>query len=172
MEKVEIKDVVGFEDLFGITSSGEVWSKRTNKFLAQGVSKTGYPVISTRIGGRNGKCYCFRVHRFVADAFIPNPENKPFVNHKDGNKRNSNSWNLEWVTAKENVVHAYETGLAKGVQGVDHTLSKLTEEEVIFIRENYKPRDKVFGATALSKRYNICRQGVSKVANNMTYKNV
>lgn len=172
MGKVEIKDVVGFENLFGITSSGEVWSKRTNKFLVQGISKTGYPVLSTRIGGRDGKCYCFKVHKFVADAFVPNPENKPFVNHKDGDKRNNNSWNLEWVTASENTIHAYENGLAYALKGIENPSSIFTKSEVIFIRENYKPRDKTFGARALSRKYGTCHQVILKIVNNITYKNV
>lgn len=65
---------------------------------------------------KNGKAYTRSVHRLVASAFIPNPENKREVNHKDGNKENNAVDNLEWVTPSENQTHSYATGLHPNVK--------------------------------------------------------
>lgn len=71
---------------------------------------TGYKVIHLC---KNGKPKMYRHHRLVALTFIDNPENKEFVNHKDGDKTNNHPSNLEWCTAKENSIHAIEQGLYK-----------------------------------------------------------
>ena len=76
----------------------------------------------------NGKRYREYVHRLVAQYFIPNPENKPEVNHIDGNKSNNRFDNLEWVTHKENCHHAFNTGLSP--KGEKHGRSKITREIV------------------------------------------
>lgn len=74
----------------------------------------------------NGWCKNFPVHRLVAMAFIPNPENKPFVNHLDGNKQHNGVDNLEWVTQSENVAHAWHTGLNKGQHNRCSLCGKMT----------------------------------------------
>ena len=61
----------------------------------------------------NNKSFCRKVHRMVAEAFIPNPDNLPEINHKDGNRANNQVSNLEWCTRKANVQHSWREGLAK-----------------------------------------------------------
>ena len=80
------------------------------KLLKYGKDHCGYFRTALAL---NGKKITVKVHRIVAEAYIPNPENKPQVNHIDGNKSNNNVNNLEWSTAKENTIKAYEIGLKK-----------------------------------------------------------
>ena len=102
------KDIAGFKGLYTISSSGKVWSKTSKRLIKSHVDKYGYENI---ILFKSGKQHNFKVHRLVAAAFIPNPENKPCINHKDENKLNNSADNLEWVTVKEN--NNYGTRLLK-----------------------------------------------------------
>lgn len=79
-----------------------------------------------------------RVHRMVAKCFVANPENKPEVNHKDGNKLNNHYSNLEWCTRSENQQHAVINGLIKPVKGQDHWNNKLDQIQVLVIRRCLK----------------------------------
>lgn len=91
-------DIEGFEG-YQITDDGRVWSKKSNRWISCKGDKNGYP----RVGlAKNGKIYMFKTHRLVAQTFIPNPENKPFIDHIDGDKTNNVWTNLRWATAYEN----------------------------------------------------------------------
>lgn len=102
------KDAVGYEGYF-VSSLGRLASNRSGKLvmLNPGKGNQGYPVVMIRYNG-TGKLT--KVHRIVAQTFIPNPENKPQVNHKDLNKSNNRVENLEWCTGFENYIHAVRNG--------------------------------------------------------------
>lgn len=161
----EFRNVVGYEDLFMVSNLGRVYSKRTNKILKQVKSKNGYFYLSTKIGGRDGKDVCFKVHRLVAMAFIDNPENKPFINHKDGVKTNNNLDNLEWVTPSENTRHSFLLGLQKNPRGYLNPNSKLTKEDVEYILAVYIPKHKEFGARALGRKFGVSHGSICRVIN-------
>lgn len=90
-----------------VRSDGKIFNNKTGKLKEEMhiTNQSGYEIVN--INGR-----VLLIHRIVAECFIPNPENKPIVNHKDGNKTNNHVENLEWCTNSENVQHAWDTGLA------------------------------------------------------------
>lgn len=94
-----MKDIKGYEGQYAITSCGKVWSYRRKKFLKPRRCGKGYYSVSL---SKNNVVKQHLIHRLVAEAYIPNPRNKPQVNHKDEDKSNNALPNLEWMTAKEN----------------------------------------------------------------------
>lgn len=118
------KPIEGFEGHYEVSNTGKIKSLERQRItkgggvtivherlLKQKISKFGYCEVSLL---KNAKHKTFKVHRLVAFAFIPNPENKPEINHKDGNKLNNSASNLEWNTPLENKRHAYANGLNGG----------------------------------------------------------
>ena len=154
-----------------VYENGEVFSTFKNKFLVKKMRTDGYFVVSIK---RFGKSTWYPIHRLVAEEFIPNPENKPCVNHKDGNKLNNEVSNLEWCTYGENAKHAFANGLKEPTKlfGEEHGMSKLTIEVVRHIRKNYVPRDKEFGQHALARRFGVDQYTIWAVINNKTWKGV
>ena len=92
-------DITGYDGLYAITDDGKVWSYRKNKFLKPFLAR-GYSKVRLYTNDANKQ---FLIHRLVAEAFLPNPQNLPQINHKDENKLNNSVDNLEWCDAKYNI---------------------------------------------------------------------
>ena len=94
-----MKDIKNYEGLYAITPEGEVWSYKSKKFLKLTDNGNGYLIVAL---WKNGERKWYLVHRLVADAYIPNPDNLPQINHRDENKANNSLQNLEWCDCKYN----------------------------------------------------------------------
>lgn len=116
----------------------------------------GYPYVGLSNDGTQVK---IAVHRLVALAFIPNPEQKDRVNHRDGIKTNNMVWNLEWSTARENTDHARETGLIE---------RKLSPEEIAEIKA-LRTRRPLMGMKTVAKLFGIHRSMVIWIWRNDDY---
>lgn len=104
----EWRDIEGYEGLYQVSDDGQVFSIRAKRARKIHVRKDGYLYVSLH---KDGKVIEPGVHRLVAKAFVPNPENKREVNHINGIKTDNRVDNLEWMTPKENTAHAFYTGL-------------------------------------------------------------
>ena len=152
------------ESNFGRTKS---FKNRKEKILKPLLNDNGY--LTVRLS-KSGKETYYYIHNLVDMLFIPNPENKPEVNHIDGCKLNNYYENLERVTESENVQHAIKSGLLK--IGTECKSSKFTEEQVKEIRRIYIKGDLEFGGCALARRFNVTQETIRKLVNYKSYKNV
>lgn len=182
IEKIELwKDIEGWIGRYQISDLGRAKSLTRPRSTGNG----GFHIIPTRIlrqnpdrdgylhiALRNKEIYKRgKVHRLVATTFIPNPENKPEVNHvglkedgKEGNKLDNRAISLRWNTGTENMKHASENDLLR--KGESHKASKLTEKEVLEIRaSNLKHSE-------LALIYNTTRPNVTKIINRYRWKHI
>ena len=154
------KDIKGYEGYYQVSnlsrvkSLGRIIFKKNN--VEQIVNETilnpykikiGYLMVTLR---KNGPKKHFKVHRLVAIAFIPNPLNKPTINHKNGIKDDNRLENLEWATYSENTQHAYDTGL-----NVTKT------KKVLMLSLDDKPLLCFYSITNASKEMGICRRTIN-----------
>ena len=158
-----------FYENYEIDRDGNIRSLKSNdqKFLKHSIDKQGYHYVDLR---NKSKRRHAMVHRLVADAFIDNPDplHKTQVNHKDGDKDNNSVENLEWVTPRENVLHAYEHNLAK--VGTDRHNAALDAQSVIDIRNGIISGTET--CVSLASKYNVDASVISEVARGKSYKNV
>ena len=172
------KCIAGYENIYQISNCGRVKSLKKvvdrgkchrvfdECILKPGIDKKGYLRCSL---SHNGKSKTFKIHRLVAEAFIPNPENKPQVNHINGDKLNNNVSNLEWCDQSENMKHACKMGL-KLLGGENNPASKLTAKDVEYIKTHYNASDENFNGVALSKKFGVNRKTISRIISGAAWK--
>lgn len=164
-------EIRGYDGFYEVSGKGKVRSWRlrngrsSNKtesprLLKSFLDKDGYRKYGL---SKDGKTKQYRACRLVAIAFIPNPENKPQVNHIDGVKDNDSVENLEWSTAKENVNHSIDTGLRTHdhMMGAENHMSKLSTDDILDIKNAY--RLGCFTHQEISDAYNVSRQHISSI---------
>lgn len=141
-----------------ITKNGEVINKHNNYKVRAQLNGKGY--LRVVIGHKR-----YFVHRLVAEIFIPNPENKPQVNHKDGNKLNNSVDNLEWCNNLENRSHALKNNLQP--IGEKCSWAKLTEKDAIYVLQHINISSKI-----LSKKFNVSPNTINDIKKGRTWKHL
>lgn len=162
--------IIGYENKYEVSNFGRVRSK--NQFGQYNIKEIyttdgGYPIVQLNYKTKNKTIL---VHRLVAQAFIDNPENKKVVNHIDGNRKNNNAYNLEWVTVKENNQRKTKNPKFNYHSGERNSSAKLTQQKVIEIYEKALKRNKTF--TEIGKEYNVSDTTVSYILKKKTWKSV
>jgi hypothetical protein len=168
--------VHGFEGRFKISNFGRILSIGGKYggivLMNPNIDSLGYYVSTLRSFDwetMEVKQRAVRIHTLVAEHFLIKPQiKKPEVNHIDGNKLNNKVSNLEWTTHKENIRHAIRIGLMDN-KGEKHPFHKLTKEQVVFCRNNYKRYSKEWGSQSLADMFGISRRNMSDIINGVTW---
>lgn len=172
------KDIEGYKGLYQVSNLGRIKRlEHENKFgnrkrmlkekiMKLNENKHGYRGVNFSI---NGKVKAQSVHRLVATYFIPNVENLPEVNHKNGDKSNNKYFNLEWCSRKENMRHAHDNNLINH-KGTNSILSKLEAEEVIEIRTVYNAEAITY--QQLAEKFGVGTSTIGRVIREEVYSNV
>ena len=165
----EWRDIIDYEGRYQVSNFGRVKSFyfKRQTILRANVFKKIYPSVSLN---KNGKAKSHSIHVLVALAFIPNPENKPYVNHEDNDHKNNCIWNLNWATPKENNNHAISLGVYKF--GSESPKALLTPEQVLEIRRLYVKSSRQFGLPALAKQFNVAKTTIHRIVKGKGYSDV
>lgn len=162
-------NIIGFDGLYQISNLGKVKSLRFGKerIMKAFVGTGGY--LHTQLK-RDGKMSNLSIHRLVAIHFIHNNQNKPDVNHIDGNKCNNTVSNLEWCTKSENIQHSFKIGTHQRKKGESNSNVKITEKDVIQIRDDYE--NKNISLRALGDKYGLGKSSVFRIVNKISWSHI
>jgi len=152
-----------------VNKKGQIFTKKNGSIMKTTLNDKGYPCVGLSV---NGKKVFKRVHRIVAETFIPNPENKPHVNHKDRDRANYHFDNLEWCTPSENVIHSVRNGgrtnWKRNNTGESNGNSKLKWKQILAIRALYSCKE--FSQNDIADIFNITQGEVGKIVNHKIWK--
>lgn len=171
------KDITGYEGYYQVSNYGFIKSlerkDRLGRVVKEKIRKScknnpGYLFVPL---SKEGKAKNGSIHRLVAQAFIPNPENKPEVNHKNGIKTDNRVQNLEWSTPKENIEHSYLLGLQSSKKGEKSGNCKLTEKQVLAIRRLHRMNPK-FSRVKVAKKLNYSSNTISNILSKKIWKHI
>lgn len=151
------QDIPGFEGKYRASTLGNILSLRSKSLLKPWITQHGYRQL--RLSDCKNIMKSFTICRLVAITFLPNPENKKCVNHKNGSKIDDRLENLEWATYSENTRHSFKLGLQSN-KGVKHSQHKINEEMVREIRERSNMGE---GLGILSVRYSLSKSHLSGI---------
>ncbi len=161
----EWRDVVGYEGKYKVSNMGNVYGKKYEKLLTPHIDKLGRKQVALCL---DGGIKAIRVHRLVAKAFIPNPENKPQVNHLDNNPSNNNVSNLEWCTPHENTQHMLKQGRCNPPVGERQGKHVLSNEIVSKIKELQNTKTYI----EISHMFGLNKTTVYDIIKNKTWKHI
>lgn len=173
------KDIPGFEGYYQVSNLGKVRSldrvksdgiRMKGRIRKTHLDSCGYELVQLRADNRIKH---YSVHRLVALAFIPNPNNLPQVNHIDEVRNHNEASNLEWCTVLYNQNYGRRRERASiSATGERNKRHILTEKDVLFIRGNYIPGDKMYGIRGLSERFGVKYVTISKIIHGKIWKHL
>lgn len=178
--KEQWKQIKGNREIYEVSNLGNIRTrdregargyKVKGHTLAQYDNSNGYLRCGMNI---DGKQKLYFVHRLVAKLFILNPDGKPYVNHKNGDKHDNSVENLEWCTKSENEKHAWANGLKHNIatKGELHGMHKLNRKDVEYIRENHIRNGGFMKTGELAKMFSVNPQTITEIVSERIWKSI
>lgn len=177
MQEEIFKPVLGYENLYEISSHGRVkslakkWlngSRSKDETLLKPSNTNGYPRVV--LSGNGNKKKSKFVHILVAEVFFDNPNGYPIVNHLNSNTKDAYFENLEWTTYKGNAIHAFKSGTRKGMKGINHPMVKYSERDIKIIRRLYN--DGKYKQPDIADMFETNQSSISRILLNKRWKHI